>query len=170
MESATAPLRVLFLCTQNSARSQIAEGILNARRDQRVVASSAGTQPAPTVNPFAVELLNSLRINPSEAHPKHIDEVIDEPWDLVITVCDSARESCPILPGRPSTAHWGIPDPAAVEGDDETKRRAFAETAFVLGRRIDLLLSLPLDKLRGLALQTRARDIAEEVPPKHGLE
>jgi protein-tyrosine-phosphatase len=153
------PLRVLFLCTQNSARSQIAEAILNGRRDPRVVAGSAGTRPADQVNPYALEYLRGRGYDTSSARPKTIDDVASDRWDLVITVCDSAREECPILPGRPSTAHWGVPDPAAMEGDDDSKRRAFVKTARVLGRRIDLMLSLPLEKLQTLALQEKVREI-----------
>jgi protein-tyrosine-phosphatase len=154
-------LRVLFLCTQNSARSQIAEALLNARRDPRVTAASAGTRPAAQVNPFAAEVLRELDIEHRGARPKSIDEVLDDPWDIVITVCDSARESCPVFPGRPITAHWGVPDPAEAEGDEEAKRRAFRDAAMTLGRRIDLLLALPMEKLEGLALEGRVRGIGE---------
>ena len=107
------PLRLLFLCTGNSARSQIAEALLNARRDPRIEAGSAGTFPATVVNPHAIAVLRSYGIDAASARPKTIEDVSGQRWDIVITVCDSARESCPVFPGTPVMAHWGIPDPAA---------------------------------------------------------
>lgn len=156
------PLRVLFLCTENSARSQIAEALLSARRDSGLVAASAGTDPAAQVHPFAIAELRSLGIDWSGARTKSIDEVGRDAWDLVITVCDRARESCPQFGSRPATAHWGVPDPAAVE-DEAARRAAFSETALQLGRRIDLMLALPLRSLERLALQQRVREIGS--PP-----
>jgi arsenate reductase len=152
-------LNVLFVCTANSARSQIAESLMRSRRDPRIDAGSAGTHPAPRVNPFAVEVLSEYGIDASAARPKTIEDVSDRRWDIVITVCDSARESCPLFPGQPALAHWGIEDPAAVQGDEETKRRAFREAARILNRRIELMLALPLEKLEALALETELRRI-----------
>ena len=157
----TEPLRVLFLCTQNSARSQIAEALLQARGDPRIVVGSAGTNPGPRVQPGAVQVLAHRGIDWSQARPKSIDEIASERWDLIITVCDNARESCPTLPGHPSTAHWGVPDPAAVTGDEATVRRAYQNTAIVLGRRIDLLLALPFEQLERLAFERKVRAIGE---------
>ncbi len=155
------PLRVLFLCTQNSARSQIAEALLNARRDTRLVAGSAGTNPGPRVQPMAVQVLAARGIDWSRARPKSIDDVGSERWDFIITVCDNARESCPTFPGHPITAHWGVPDPAGVTGDEGTVRQAYEATAFLLGRRIDLLLALPFQQLELLALEKKIRAIGE---------
>jgi len=155
-------LRVLFLCTQNSARSQIAEALLRSRGDPRLVVASAGTQPGDRVNPLAVEILSERGIDWSSARPKAIEDLAGERWDLVITVCDRARESCPVFPGRPMTAHWGVPDPAAVVGDDATRRRAFRDAAQILGRRIDLMAALPFHELEALALEQRLRAIGRE--------
>jgi protein-tyrosine-phosphatase len=152
-------LKVLFVCTANSARSQIAEALVRARSDARIEAGSAGTQPAPRVNPLAVAVLREYGIDATTARPKTIDEVVGAGWDIVITVCDSARESCPIFPGQPALAHWGVADPAAVEGDDATKLKAFREAALVLSRRIDLMLALPMEKLESLALESELRRI-----------
>lgn len=137
-------LSVLFLCTGNSARSQIAEALLATRGKGRFIAGSAGVHPAKQVNPFAVEILRDLGIDWSGRVPKTLDDVRSTHWDFVITVCDRAKESCPIFPGNPTFAHWGMEDPAEVEGSDATKRAAFRSTAVRLARRIDLLLALPM--------------------------
>lgn len=154
-----APYRVLFLCTANSARSQMAEALLNAKGGGRFVASSAGTHPAPRVNPLAVEALARIGIAWHGHAPRDLAGVEREPWDLVITVCDSAREACPIFPGQPVLAHWGMEDPAAADGNDEEKRRAFDLARQLLARRIDLLIALPAEKLERLALEQRVRTI-----------
>ncbi len=161
----TKRLHILFLCTQNSARSQIAEALLNSRRDARLVAGSAGTSPGRRVQPMAVRVLAERGIDWSQARPKSIDDVASERWDLIVTVCDNARESCPTFPGHPITAHWGVPDPAAVIGDEGAVREAYENTALILGRRIDLLLALPLHQLELLALEKKVRAIGE-----HGTE
>ena len=152
--TATQTLGVLFLCTGNSARSQIAEAILQAKRRGRFRVGSAGTKPAERVNPGAVDVLRDHGIDWTGHRPKTIDEIQHEPWDLVITVCDNAKETCPVFPGHPAFAHWGMPDPAEVV-DDETRARAFRETYQVLSRRIDLLLALPLEKLEQRMLELR---------------
>jgi protein-tyrosine-phosphatase len=158
----TAPFRVLVLCTGNSARSQIAEALFNRRGAGRIVADSAGTNPAPRVNPFAVRALAEAGIDWHGHAPQGLDPVVGRDWDLVITVCDNAKESCPVFPGRTMTAHWGMPDPAEVEGTDEEKLAAFRSTLGLLRRRVDLLLALPAEKLERLALQQRIRDIGTE--------
>jgi|SRR5919201_4405601 arsenate reductase len=145
------PVRVLFLCTQNSARSQMAEALLRERGRGRFEAGSAGTAPAPRVNPNAVEQLKRRGIDWS-GRPKTIAEVADERWDIAITVCDNAREAYPILPGRVS-AHWGIADPASVGGDDDARRHAFRHAADVLEERIEQLLSLRVEALDEAALR-----------------
>jgi protein-tyrosine-phosphatase len=146
-------LRVLFLCTGNSARSQIAEALLTRKAHGRFVVKSAGTEPAAAVNPGALEVLRDYGIE-WIGHPKHVDSLRREKWDLVITVCDKAKESCPTMPGEPMFAHWGMPDPAAVE-DVDARRRAFHESIQFLSRRIDLLLALPIESLERRALELR---------------
>ena len=160
--AAKRPLRVLILCTGNSARSQMAEAILNQKSRGRVVAESAGSQPAARVNPFAVEALREAGLDWKGRRPRGIDDLGSNAWDIVITVCDRAKEACPIFPGQPALAHWGMEDPAAVEGDDETKRRAFRDALQLISRRIDLMLALPVEKLERLALQDRLRAIGAE--------
>lgn len=167
------PLRVLFLCTQNSARSQIAEALLERRSGRRFVAASAGTEPAKSVHPLAVDALRRAGIEWSHRRPKGIEEVASgEAWDLVITVCDRARESCPRLPGRPVTAHWGMPDPAAAAAGGEAEPEAvFWVTLTMLSRRIDLLCALPDEKLRGLALASSVGELAtDDYERSHGGE
>ena len=154
------PLRVLFLCTGNSARSQIAERLLNRKGRGRITAESAGSLPAPRVNPHAIETLERHGyFFWACGHPRSVDRVLDGDWDFVITLCDRARETCPVFPGQPVIAHWGMPDPAAVEGTEDDKWRAFDDTLLLLSRRIDLLLALPIDKLSRLALEHRVRAI-----------
>ena len=144
--------RILVLCTGNSARSQIAEAILATRGVGRIEAGSAGSHPAAQVNPFAIATLRSHRIRWDDKVPKTIDEVAGSPWDLLITVCDHANESCPFFPGDPARVHWGMPDPAAVEGDDAVKATAFEETYHELDRRVESLLMAPLESLDREAL------------------
>lgn len=154
------PLGVLFLCTGNSARSQIAEAILATKGKGRFRVGSAGTKPAERVNPGAIDILAAHGIEWGGRRPKTIDEIQHEPWDLVITVCDNAKETCPVFPGHPAFAHWGMPDPAEVPGD-EARARAFRETYQVLARRIDLLLALPLEKLEQRMMEVRVGGIGE---------
>lgn len=130
------PLRVLILCTGNSARSQIAEALFNTHGGGRFVADSAGSRPAARVNPYAVRALAEAGIAWAGHQPQSLDTVTGRPWDLVITVCDIAKEACPIFPGA-RTLHWGLPDPADVEGDDATKLAAFRQTLQALQRRIE---------------------------------
>ena len=162
--SAPAPLRLLFICTGNSARSQMAEALLNAKAKGRFHAESAGSRPAARVNPLAVETLARAGIDWSGHAPRGMDGLERQPWDFVITVCDNARETCPLFPGQPVLAHWGMDDPAAVVGTDEAKRRAFEHARLLLTRRIELLLALPVDKLERLALERRVRAIGGTEP------
>jgi protein-tyrosine-phosphatase len=161
MSASTAPFHVLILCTGNSARSQIAEALLARKGAGRFTVVSAGSKPAPRVNPFAVRVLGEAGIPWEGKVPKGLEGLDQQRWDFVITVCDRAREACPIFPGTPILAHWGMPDPAEVEGGDEEKLRAFRETLVVLSRRIDLLLALPLEKLDRLRKETAVRAIGE---------
>lgn len=153
--------RVLFLCTGNSGRSQMAEAILNRKARGRFEAHSAGSRPVAEVNRFAIQVLAESGIEWDGHQPRGLDGLDRERWDFVITVCDKAREVCPVFPGQPILSHWGMPDPAAVEGDDEEKRRAFREALTLISRRIDLLLVLPVDKLDRLALKARMQAISE---------
>lgn len=156
--------RVLFLCTGNSARSQMAENILNRKGRGRFVAESAGSHPAAHVNPLAVEALERHGYFWTGGRPRGLDGLTDQDWDFVITVCDRAREACPFFPGQPVIAHWGMPDPAAVEGTEDAKRRAFDDTLLTINRRLDLFLALPVDKLSRLALEHRVKDIGRTGP------
>lgn len=148
---------VLFICTHNSARSILAEAILNQNGAGRFQAFSAGSHPAGVVNPRALELLERNHFSTQGLRSKNWEE-FSAPgapvMDYVLTVCDQAAgEVCPIWPGQPMSAHWGVPDPAAVEGDEEAVNNAFKEAFMVLNRRIALFLSLPLEKLGKLSLQ-----------------
>lgn len=157
---------VLFLCTGNSARSILAEATLNAIGGERFRAYSAGSQPNGTVNPYALQLLESHRIATGSLRSKSWDEYAQPGaprMDLIITVCDNAAgEVCPVWPGQPISAHWGIADPAAATGTDEEKRRAFLAAYGVLRRRIELLANLPLASLDRLATQRNLDAIAHE--------
>jgi protein-tyrosine-phosphatase len=154
---------VLFLCTGNSARSILAEAYLNAAGKGRFVAYSAGSHPAGAVNPFALELLNKNRLPTKGLRSKSWDEFAvagAPPLHFVFTVCDQAAgEVCPVWPGQPMTAHWGIEDPAAATGGEETKRRAFFRAYTELTTRISLFLNLPIDKLDRLTLQRKLDEI-----------
>jgi protein-tyrosine-phosphatase len=154
---------VLFVCTGNSARSILAEALLNHLGSGRFHAFSAGSHPTGVVNPYALAALAAMRIPTDGLRSKSWDEFAQPgapELGFVFTVCDNAAgEVCPAWPGQPMTAHWGLPDPAAVEGDDETKARAFRSTAFALRRRIELMLALPLASLDELSLQRQLSDI-----------
>ena len=154
---------VLFICTGNSARSILAEGLLNHLGRGRFVAHSAGSHPGGTVNPFALSTLQALRIPSDGMRSKNWDEfaIPSSPrLDFVFTVCDNAAgEMCPLWPGQPMTAHWGVPDPAAFKGPDEEKARAFMATAVTLKRRIELMLSLPIKSLDSMAVQRELKQI-----------
>jgi arsenate reductase len=154
---------VLFLCTGNSARSIMAEAILNRAGHGRFRAFSAGSQPKGEVNPFALRLLESSGYDTAFARSKSWDEFAREGaprMDFVFTVCDSAAaETCPVWPGQPMTAHWGIPDPAAVEGSDTEKAFAFADAFRMLSTRIGIFTNLPVQSLDRLTLQNRLDEI-----------
>ncbi|HTS89938.1 MAG TPA: arsenate reductase ArsC [Gemmatimonadales bacterium] len=153
------PLRVLFVCTGNSARSQIAQTVLNRKGRGRFVAESAGSQPAEQVNPLAISTLERHGFFWTGHAPQGLDAVMGQPWDFVITVCDRAKETCPIFPGQPVIAHWGMPDPAEATGTEEERQRMFDDTLLLISRRLDLFLALPMEKLEKLALQHRVNEI-----------
>lgn len=156
---------VLFICTGNSARSILAEGLMNHYGAGRFKAYSAGSHPAGQVNPFALQALQKIGIEADGFRSKNWDEFSRDgspELDFVFTVCDKAAgEVCPIWPGQPVTAHWGVADPAAVEGTDEQKQQAIRDAAVTLKRRIELFLSLPLAKLDAVALNKAVSDIGK---------
>jgi thioredoxin type arsenate reductase len=135
------PVQVLFLCTHNSARSQMAEGILRTHGKGLVKVYSAGTEVS-QVRPLAIRAMAEMNIDISHQYSKHLDEYREHHFDYIITVCDRARESCPVFPGDPVQIHWSFPDPAAVEGTEEERYAAFQETAVQLNTRIGFLLMM----------------------------
>ena len=160
------PYNVLILCTGNSARSIIGEALFNTMGAGRVKAYSAGSHPTGRVNPFAIEVVRGLGYPVENLRSKSWDEfaVPGAPaLDFVITVCDKAAgEVCPFWPGQPITAHWGFPDPAAVEGTDNEKRTAFAQTLRQMRRRVELFLSIPIEALDSLAIEKKVREIGQQ--------
>lgn len=158
------PLHVLFLCTHNSARSLLAEALLNHVGRGRFVAHSAGSQPRGEPHPLALRVLREAGI-PTEGLASKSWDVFGTPeappMDLVITVCDNAAgEACPYWPGRPATAHWGYADPSAVEGDEAARLAAFHRTMIAIRQRLELLVNLPATALDRLVLQQSARGLA----------
>jgi arsenate reductase len=154
---------VLFICTGNSARSIIAEGLINAMAAGRFTGYSAGSHPKGTVHPLALQALASAKVPIDGFRSKSWDEFAQAEapkMDFVFTVCDQAAgEVCPVWPGQPITAHWGMPDPAAVAGDEQIKARAFVDTMVTLRRRLELLLALPVHALDAQAIRRQVRDI-----------
>ena len=157
---------VLFLCTGNSARSVMAEAIMNYKGRSNFTAYSAGSHPSGTVRPEAIAQLQSARLSTNGLRSKSWDEFAkpDAPYlDFVFTVCDNAaKEVCPIWPGQPLTAHWGVPDPAAVQGTEEQIEKAFRDAFFMLDRRISLFLNLPLGALDTLAIKKKIDEIGRQ--------
>jgi arsenate reductase (thioredoxin) len=157
---------ILFLCTGNSARSIMAEGILNGKRNPHFTGYSAGSFPSGKVRPEALRQLELARLPTDEARSKSWDEFAKPGapvMNFVFTVCDNAaKEVCPIWPGQPMTAHWGVADPAAVEGPPEVIERAFRDAFVTLGRRINLFLSLPLASLDTLAIKKEVDRIGKQ--------
>jgi arsenate reductase len=139
MSSDIIPMRVLFLCTHNSSRSQMAEGLLRARDGARFAVSSAGTHPR-SVHPLAIEVMREIGIDISEAagyHAKSLDEFVGQPFDLVVTVCDEAAEECPFFPGARRQAHWGFPDPSAATGTEAERLAVFRTVRDAIAARIE---------------------------------
>jgi thioredoxin type arsenate reductase len=135
------PIRVLFVCTGNSARSVIAEAILRREGGSDFEVFSAGTEPK-GINPYTLRVLAEVGIDASFARSKSVDEFLEERFDYVVTVCDQARQACPVFPGEHESLHWGLVDPAAVEGSDEEKMAAFRRTATELSSRIDPFITM----------------------------
>jgi len=160
------PLNVLFLCTGNSARSIMAEAALNRAGQGKFRAFSAGSQPKGQVHPYALDLLRKLNFDVSGLRSKSWSEFakLDAPkLDFVFTVCDNAAaETCPIWPGQPMTAHWGVPDPAAATGNEAQVRLAFADALRMLSNRIDIFVSLPICSLDALSLQRQLEAIGKK--------
>jgi arsenate reductase (thioredoxin) len=152
---------VLFLCTHNSARSVLAEALLNSLGEGRFRGYSAGSYPSGRVNPLALELLTELGHPVDRLYSKSWDDFADGPeMDFVITVCDQAAgEVCPVWPGMPILAHWGLPDPSAVQGTDDDRRRAFRRTYFELQNRLRTFTSFPIEKLDRLAIKQKLDSI-----------
>lgn len=138
------PVRVLFLCTHNSARSQMAEAFLRHYGADRFDVRSAGTNPADQINPLAEVAMEQLGLTLTGHYPKHLDAYIDQPWDYIITTCDAANEACPAFPDDPTRIHWGFQDPAAVTGTDEVRLRAFRRVREEIKRRVQLFIALPV--------------------------
>ena len=162
MLMASKPYKFLFLCTGNSARSILGEYLLRESGGSRFEVFSAGAFPTGRVNPFAIQVLQDIyNIDASDARSKSWEEVKDIEFDFVVTVCDNARESCPVWPGQPIVAHWSSPDPAAVEGTFAEKYRAFKDVALQINGRLQLFTSLPLDKLDRLKLAAALQEIGE---------
>jgi arsenate reductase len=160
------PYNILVLCTGNSARSIMGEALFNTLGAGRFKAYSAGSHPGGKVNPFAIEQVRALGYPPQGLRSKSWDEFSGPgapQMDFIVTVCDNvAGEVCPLWPGQPVTAHWGFPDPAAVEGTDEEKREAFARTLRQIRMRVQLFLSLPLETLDRMAIESRMKAIGEQ--------
>jgi protein-tyrosine-phosphatase len=158
---------VLFLCTGNSARSIMAECVMNRLGAGRFAAWSAGSHPTGAVHPYALDLLAAVGHKTDALRSKSWDEFArpEAPaMDFVFTVCDNAAgEVCPVWPGQPMTAHWPLPDPAAAEGTEATRRAAFAEVYAMLGRRIGIFVALPMASLDRLTLQRRVREIGSDL-------
>jgi arsenate reductase len=158
-------LSILVLCTGNSARSIIAEYLLRKAGPHRFDVFSAGSDPKGEVHPLALRVLREVyRIDAGDARSKSWEEFRGTRFDFVITVCDNARESCPVFPGQPVTAHWGLPDPAAAAGSLEERYACFKDAARILARRVELFCNLPLEKLDRLRLEEMTREIGQSLP------
>lgn len=151
--------RILVLCTGNSARSVIGEYLLRVKGEGRFEVESAGVEPTGKVNPLALWVLQDrYGIDASGARSQSTDEFVDQDFDLVITVCDHARETCPVWPNQPIAAHWGSPDPAAVEGSEDQRKQAFVQVAAQIAARVDQLCALPDNKILGPEVRAIGKD------------
>lgn len=159
----TKPFKILFLCTGNSARSILGEYLIRKVSPNKFESFSAGAHPSGKVNPLIIRFLQEeYGIDASDARSKSWSEYKDTIFDFVITVCDHARETCPVWPGKPVVAHWGLPDPAFFQGTDEEKLRQIAEVARIMKRRLELFNSLPLAELEKLKLSNAVTEIGEK--------
>lgn len=153
--------RILFLCTGNSCRSQMAQAIMNRLGKGRFEAFSAGSKPAGYVHPVAIKTLEDAKLSTDGLRSKSWAEYEGQPFDFVITVCDRAKESCPVWPGQPITAHWGFEDPAEATGSEEQKQRVFRKVFTEIQTRINLFLALSMDKLSHFELEKQVRDLGQ---------
>lgn len=159
----TLPFKILFLCTGNSARSILAEYIIRRLDPKRFESFSAGAKPTGKVNPLALRLLKeNFRVDASDARSKSWEEFRNVSFDFVITLCDQARETCPVWPGQPIIAHWGFEDPATFTGTEEERMRATSFVALQIRRRLDLFCSLPLEKMERIRLEHAIKDIGRK--------
>lgn len=157
-----APYTVIFVCTGNSCRSQMAEALLRYMGQGRFIARSAGSHPASRVHPLAIETMRRMGVPMEGQHPKSWKEVSARPEDIVITVCDAAAtQLCPVLPGHETTAHWSLPDPTFVSGSEEDRLGAAGEVARTLQRWLSRLIALPIDALSPDELRRRLQQIAD---------
>ncbi len=154
-------LKVLFLCTQNSARSQIAEALLNLKGKDRVAAYSAGSEPAKRINPIVVNALQEFGVDVSSKKPKPIETFLNQPFDFVITLCEKARSQCPTFPGNALRTHWNLDDPDYFEGSEEEKLEQVRRIIAELDTKIGLFLSLPLEKSDRTFLQQKLNAISK---------
>jgi arsenate reductase len=154
--------RILFLCTGNSCRSQMAQAIINSLGKGRFEAFSAGSKPAGCVHPLAIKTLQDSHVNTDGLRSKSWEEFQGRTFDFVITVCDRAKEACPLWPGQPVSAHWGFEDPAEATGTDERKLAAFRRIFSEIQARVRLFLALPLEKLSFLELQKQVNELGQK--------
>ncbi len=153
-------IKVLFLCTGNSARSQMAEVLLNKFGKGKYVAKSAGSAPKDEVDPHTMKVIEHSGYDVTSLKPKSMDQFIDEEFDLVITLCDKMKEECPVFPNKPIYAHWGMPDPVAFEGSEDEKNAYFSRTFQEISHRIHLLLNVKIDKTEREAIEKELGKIA----------
>ena len=151
--------KVLFLCIRNASRSQMAKAILNSKAGDRFIAYSAGSRPSEIINPYTIKVMNEVGVDISDTKPENIEKYIHEDFDFVITLCDKMKEECPIFPGNPITAHWGMDDPDVFVGNEENKLKTFKKTRNEISNRIELFINLTAKKLDRLSLQKGTREI-----------
>ena len=158
------PFRILFLCTGNSARSIFAEFLLRRLAPDRFHVASAGSNPKPSPHPTTLKVLeDAFAIDATAARSKSWEEFQGQPFDFIITLCDNAKETCPVWPGQPILAHWGSPDPAEFQGDEAATFQAFWKVAQQINRRLELFACLPFEKLDALRLEIATKNIAKEI-------
>lgn len=158
--------KILFLCTGNSCRSQMAEVVMNRLGKGRFQAFSAGSKPAGFVHPMAIKTLEDAKLSTDGLRSKSWEEHQGQPFDFVITVCDRAKESCPVWPGQPITAHWGFEDPAEATGTDEQKERVFRKVFTEIQTRIGLFCALRMDQLSHMELEKQVRSLGQKKPAR----
>lgn len=151
--------KVLFLCIKNSARSQIAEAILNSKVGDKFQAYSAGSRPADKVNPYAVKVMEEVNVDISNKKPELAEKYLDVDFDFVITLCDKMKEECPNFPGNPIVAHWGMVDPDEFQGNEEEKLKEFRKTRNEMLKRIELFVNLPMEKLDRISMENKTKEI-----------